>query len=167
MTGAVAAEQEKEAPAKPEKPSGKRKLILLAFPLVLAGLLAGLWFSGLLPRWLGVSHPQSAAVKKAPEPIYIDLPEMVANLNGDPRRPRYVKLVARIEVARSRDAELVRQAIPRLQDLFQTYLREMRPEELRGSAGTYRLREELIARADAAAAPARVTDVLFIQLLIQ
>jgi flagellar FliL protein len=57
--------------------------------------------------------------------------------------------------------------MPRLLDLFQTYLREMRPEELRGSAGTYRLREELIARADLAVAPARISDVLFTQLLIQ
>ena len=41
--------------------------------------------------------------------------------------------------------------MPRLLDLFQTYLREMRPEELRGSQGTYRLRVsysggELVAR---------------------
>jgi flagellar FliL protein len=57
--------------------------------------------------------------------------------------------------------------MPRLLDLFQTYLREMRPEELRGSAGTWRLREELIARANIAIAPARVTDVLFTELLIQ
>ena len=57
--------------------------------------------------------------------------------------------------------------MPRLQDLFQTYLREMRPEELRGSAGTYRLREELLGRANIAAAPARITDILFIQLLMQ
>jgi flagellar FliL protein len=76
-------------------------------------------------------------------------------------------LVARIEVARPEDADRVRQSMPRLQDLFQTYLREMRPEELRGSAGVYRLREELIARADAAAAPARISDVLFTQMLIQ
>jgi flagellar protein FliL len=169
MSGAVATEpdKDKEAPAEPEKPSLRRKLILLAVPLILASLLAGLWFSGLLPRWLGLAHPESAAAQKAPEPIFIDLPEMVANLNGNPRRPSYVKLVARIEVSRPEDADRVRQAMPRLQDLFQTYLREMRPEELRGSAGVYRLREELIARADAAAAPARVTDVLFTQMLIQ
>ena len=167
MSGAVAAEQDKEAPTEAPKPSGKRKLIMLAIPGVLAVLLAGLWFSGLLPRWLGLSHPQAAAAQKADVPIYVDLPEMVANLNGNPRRPSYVKLVARIEVARAEDAERVRQAMPRLQDLFQTYLREMRPEELRGSAGIYRLREELIARADAAAAPAQVTDVLFTQMLIQ
>jgi flagellar protein FliL len=43
----------------------------------------------------------------------------------------------------------------------------MRPEELRGSAGSYRLREELLSRANLAAAPARITDVLFTQMLIQ
>jgi flagellar FliL protein len=57
--------------------------------------------------------------------------------------------------------------MPRLLDMFQTYLREMRPEELRGSAGTYRLREQLIARANVAVQPAHVTDVLFTELLIQ
>ena len=57
--------------------------------------------------------------------------------------------------------------MPRLQDLFTTYLREMRPEELRGSSGTQRLREELIARANLAVAPARVADILFIELLLQ
>ncbi len=56
---------------------------------------------------------------------------------------------------------------PRVIDLFQTYLRDMRPEELRGSEGTYRLREELIARANLAAAPVHVVDVLFTELLVQ
>ena len=57
--------------------------------------------------------------------------------------------------------------MPRLLDMFQTYLREMRPDELRGSAGTYRLREELIARANVAVMPVKVNDVLFTQILIQ
>jgi flagellar FliL protein len=43
----------------------------------------------------------------------------------------------------------------------------MRPDELRGSAGSYRLREELMARANIAVAPARVTEILFIELLVQ
>src|SRR5581483_4651690 len=111
MSGAATAEQTNQEPAAPEKPSGRRKLILLAAPLALAGLLAGLWFSGLLPRWLGLSHPPPPVAEKAPEPIYIDLPEMVANLNGNPRRPSYVKLLARIEISRPEDADRVRQAI--------------------------------------------------------
>jgi flagellar FliL protein len=141
-------------------------LLLIAPPAILAALLGTLWFTGLLPHWLGM-HGEKLVAEKSPEPVFVELPEMVANLNGNPRRPSYVKLVAKVEVASSKDADRVRQAMPRLQDLFQTYLREMRPEELRGSAGIYRLREELIARADAAASPARISDVLFVQILVQ
>ena len=159
-------EEEATPPPEPRKFGGPRRLILLAVPVVVAGIGAGLWFTGVLPRLLGHAAPKPDASKPA-APVYVDLPEMVANLNSNPRRPSYVKLQARLELARPEDVEVVRAAMPRLQDLFQTYLREMRPEELRGSAGTYRLREELIGRANLAAAPARVTDVLFIQMLVQ
>jgi len=168
---AVAVEPEKpeEAalpPPEPRKFGGQRRLILLAVPVAAVGIGAGLWFSGVLPRLFGHSAPKPDVSKPA-APVYVDLPEMVANLNSNPRRPSYVKLQARLELGKPEDAEVVRAAMPRLQDLFQTYLREMRPEELRGSAGTYRLREELIGRANLAAAPARVTDVLFTQMLVQ
>jgi len=147
----------------------RRKLILLAAPVILVVVIgAGLWLTGVLPYLLGLGHDaQKVDSAKPLAPIYVDLPEMVANLNSNPHKPSYVKLVARLEVTRQEDAERVKLAMPRLQDLFQTYLREMRPEELRGSAGTYRLREELIGRANIAAAPARVSDVLFIQMLVQ
>ncbi len=78
-----------------------------------------------------------------------------------------MRIKARLELASKSDEPAVLAAQPRIQDLFQTYLRDMRPEELRGSAGTYRLREELIARANIAVAPARVTEILFIELLVQ
>jgi flagellar protein FliL len=70
-------------------------------------------------------------------------------------------------LSKPEDVAAVQAAMPRLLDLYATYLREMRPEELRGSAGTQRLREELIARASLAAAPARVPDVLFTEILLQ
>jgi flagellar FliL protein len=57
--------------------------------------------------------------------------------------------------------------MPRILDLFQTYLRDMRPDELRGSEGSYRLREELVGRAMVAAAPAQVRNVLFEEMIIQ
>ncbi len=155
-----------EAP--PKKP-GKRKLIIIAVPVVLLLLGGGLWFTGILPHVLGMDkheeHTEEAA--KPVPPSYVDLPEMVANLNSTNRKPSYVKLTARVEVPKPEDAEKVRSALPRLQDMMQTYLREMRPEELRGSAGTYRLREELLVRANAAVAPARISDVLFTQMLVQ
>jgi flagellar protein FliL len=57
--------------------------------------------------------------------------------------------------------------MPRIIDTFVTYLRELRPEDLRGSAGLMRLREEMLVRVQAAARPARVTDVLFREMLVQ
>ena len=150
------------------KKSSKKKLLLLAVPLILAGVGAGAWFSGMLPHLLGLDQIQKHAMEAKPAaPVFVDLPDMIANLNANSRRPTYVKLVARLEVAKPEDAERVKAAMPRVVDLFQTYLREMRPEELRGSAGTHRLREELIARASIAAAPTRVVDVLFIELIVQ
>jgi flagellar FliL protein len=121
-----------------------------------------------LPHLLGMDKPKEHAEEAALPPTYVDLPEMVANLNsGKSSRPSYVKLTARIEVPRADDVVKVKAAMPRLQDLMQTYLREMRPEELRGSAGTYRLREELLVRANVAVAPAKVSDVLFTQMIVQ
>jgi flagellar protein FliL len=154
--------------AAPQK--GKLKLIIMvAVPVVLLLSGAGLWFTGILPHALGMNkHEEHAeeAAKQVP-PSYVDVPEMVANLNSTNHKPSYVKLSARIEVPKPEDAEKVKAALPRLQDMMQTYLREMRPEELRGSAGTYRLREELLVRANAAVSPAKISDVLFTQMLVQ
>ncbi|HEY7576317.1 MAG TPA: flagellar basal body-associated FliL family protein [Acetobacteraceae bacterium] len=169
---AVEPEKPDDAPEQtepqPQASGGRRRLIVFGAPVALAGLGSGLWFSGVLPHLLGIQHTQVAAEPATPsQPIYIDLPELITNLNNNTPRTSYVKLTARLEVRRQEDVERVKAAMPRLQDLFLTYIREMRPQEMRGSAGTYRLREELIARANLAAAPARITDVLFTQMLIQ
>ena len=162
-----------EGEAKPAR-GGKKKLILLALPLLLAGLGAGLWFSGILPGLLGMRPPPPAAVASAEPaappprvPAFVQMPDITANLNAAGRRATFIKLRSQIEVLGAEDAAVLTAAMPRLVDLFTTYLREIRPEELRGSAGTHRLREELIARANVAAHPARVTDVLFQEILVQ
>jgi flagellar FliL protein len=158
-----------DAAAPPPKSAsgGKKKLILLALPLLLVAGLAGAWFSGLGPRLLGHKPPKATAqleTKDGP-PVFAELPDIIANLsaNGD----SFIKLKVKLELAKPADQAIVTADMPRLLDLFQTYLRDMRPDELRGSAGTYRLREELIARADIAIAPAHVQNVLFTEMLIQ
>jgi flagellar FliL protein len=149
----------------PPKRKGK-KLLLVALPVALLGAGgAGAWFAGLLPG--GGAKEATAAAVAAEKPVFVDMPDIVANLNAPGRRSSYIKLRSKLEVARAADARALQEAMPRLQDLFTTYLREVRPEELRGSAGTYRLREELMVRASLAAPPVRVTDVLFVELLLQ
>jgi flagellar FliL protein len=152
---------------------GKRKLLLLAVPVALAAIGTGLWFTGILPKLLGMGEAHHAAAEGAApaaaprQPVFFDMPEIVANLNAPGRRASYIRLRSKLELAKPEDAAAVQAAMPRLMDLYATYLREVRPEELRGSAGTQRLREELIARASLAAAPARITDVLFTEILLQ
>ena len=158
-----------EAPA--AKKGGKKKLIVIGGAVaVLLLAVAGLWFSGILPHLLGMGKKDEHAAAEPAKPVppgYVDIPEMIANLNSGSRKPSYVQMAASVEVAKTEDVDKVQAALPRLQDMMQTYLREMRPEELRGSAGTYRLREELLARANAAVAPVKISDVLFTQMLVQ
>jgi flagellar FliL protein len=163
MSGAEAA-ADRVADDLSARPGGgrRRMLLLLAVPAALGAAGAGGWFTGILPKLLGMKQHA-----ETPKPVFVDLPEMIANLNSDPRRPRYVKLKAEVEIPDRQDLPAVTAGMSRLQDLFQTYLREMRPEDLQGSAGTYRLRQELIARANVALAPVKVKDVLFIEVLIQ
>lgn len=111
--------------------------------------------------------PDMASATVVVAPVLVDVPEIVTNLNVANRRPVYVKLRARIELARARDAAAVTAAMPRLRDSFTTFLRETRPEELRGSAGLHRLREELIARSNILLRPGTVTDILFVELVVQ
>ncbi len=150
------------------KPRGsKKKLLLLALPLLLGGIGAGVWFSGILSP----APPPAAEAPAEPQPVnrqpvFVSMPDITANLNA-PGRRAFIRVKSQVEVAGPADAAALQAAMPRLVDLFTTYLREVRPEELRGSAGTHRLREELIARANIAAAPARVTDVLFTEILVQ
>ena len=155
-----------------EKPGGRKKfLLLVGAPLLLGGAGAGLWFSGILPSMLGRGAPPPVATAPQAEaprpPAFMDMPEIIANLNAPGRRPVFVRLRSKLELARAEDGNAFQAAMPRLLDLFQVYLREMRPEELRGSIGTQRLREELMLRANLAAAPARITDILFTEILVQ
>lgn len=152
------------------KPAGsKKKLLLIAVPVLLLAAGGGAWFAGLLP--FGHKAPpgkeQEAAKAAAAQPVYVDIPEIVTNLNVPGKRQTYLKLHAKLELPGHADEAGVAAAMPRILDLFQTYLRDMRPEDLRGSEGSYRLREELIGRATVAVAPAHVSDVLFVELLIE
>jgi len=143
--------------------------LLATVPAAILLVGGGAWLTGVLPGLGGKGRAAEAdaQAEKTGAPVYVDVPEMVANLNTGTRKPSYVKITVRIEVPDLSDADKVRTAMPRVQDVIQTYLREMRPDELRGSAGVYRLREELLVRANAAVAPAKIDDILFIQMLIQ
>lgn len=99
--------------------------------------------------------------------VFYDVGEIVVNLQGDGRRQTFLKLVVQLELENEDDKPTIENIKPRIVDNFQTYLRELRLDDLRGSAGLYRLREELLFRVTEAAHPVKIRDVLFQQMLIQ
>lgn len=98
---------------------------------------------------------------------YYSLGDMLVNLNGDSRHPNFLKIKVSLELADPKDVTLMDSIKPRIIDNFQVYLRGLRIDDLKGSAGLYRLREELLLRVTEAAQPVRVKDVLFQEMLVQ
>ncbi|MET0313794.1 MAG: flagellar basal body-associated FliL family protein [Hansschlegelia sp.] len=99
---------------------------------------------------------------------FVDLPEMTVNLaTADSQKPRYVRLNISLEVDKPEMAAIIKPMMPRVLDSFQTHLRELRPEDIRGSSGAYRLKEELLRRVNTAVAPAKVAAVLFRDIVVQ
>ncbi len=152
-----------------KKFSGKKMVLFVVLPVVLliiAG--AGLYFSGILNKKeeKPVEEPKPEE-KESAVPVFYDVPDMLINLNTTGRRPTFLKISISLQIARDSDRAELDRIMPRIIDNFQVYLRELRLEDLRGSAGMYRLREELLTRVVAAAQPVRIKDVLFKEMLIQ
>jgi flagellar FliL protein len=155
----------------------KRLLIVVAAVLVLIlGGAAAAYFTGLLQPVIDMlSGGENAA--QAPEggqakvisgdAVFYDLEEMLVNINTGGRKSVYLKIRVSLELESPSDIVIVEQMMPRIIDNFQIYLRELRIEDLKGSAGMYRLREELLKRVSVAVAPAKVNDVLFKEMLVQ
>ena len=160
----------------------KKKLILfIILPLVLIlGGGATLYFTGMLDSVLhknkdtdkehGEEKEDHGDKKEASDQgpgYYYDLQDIIVNLNDTGNKQRFLKLSISLELPKKEDEEKLKAVMPRITDHFQTYLRELRVDDLRGSAGIYRLRQELLARVRTAADPVIIRDVLFREILVQ
>jgi flagellar FliL protein len=158
---------EDQAPAK-KKLSIVMLALIVAVPLLLIGGGAAAYFLFFAKSEDAAATAAKAKDAKPPKAmVFYNLPELLVNLNSQGRRSSFLKISLSFELADAADIPRIEAVLPRIVDAFQTYLRELRPEDLRGSAGLYRLREELLARVNTSAQPARVNDVLFKEMLIQ
>ncbi len=151
------------------KATKKKKLIIIgivAFMLLAAGGGGAYFF--LIKKSDDEKTAQAAADADSKNKIvYYSLGDMIVNLSGEGKHPNYLKVKISLELADEKDLPLMETIKPRIVDNFQVYLRELRIEDLRGSAGMYRLREELLMRVTEAAQPIRIRDVLFQEMLVQ
>ncbi|HVY83930.1 MAG TPA: flagellar basal body-associated FliL family protein [Caulobacterales bacterium] len=99
--------------------------------------------------------------------MFVTLPEMLVNIQGADGRPAYLKLKLTLEAPDEETVDALTPQIPRVSDEFNGFLREMRTDDLSGSAGAYRLRLELLRRVNLVIAPAQINAVLIEEMLVQ
>jgi flagellar FliL protein len=149
-----------------EKPKGRFSLKLILMMVGAVVVLGGGGTGAYLMFGSSKETKPAAAVVKPP--AFIDVPEVLVNLaNATGDRTQYLKVKIVLELPDSSMQPQVQTTMPRVMDAFQTYLRELRPSDLEGSAGLYRLKEELTRRVNVAVAPGRINAVLFKEIVLQ
>jgi len=170
------AEGEQEAAPKQDfvkKLLGNKKLLMIAGGGLLALLLgtgAGLYFfvfsgSGESENANVAAAPQFPATP--PQIAYHDVPDLIVNIQNSDGSPAYLKLSVALELYSADEKAGLQALMPRIVDQFQGYLRELRVDDIKGSAGIMRLKEEMLRRINVAAAPYRVRDVLLKEMIVQ
>jgi flagellar FliL protein len=156
---------------------GKKKLIIMIVALlVLAGGGGAAFFLlGGSGEDAGIEDEKTIILDEDGNPIeidpskafYLDLDEFLVNLNTGGKKSSFLKMSVTLELPTYADKPAVEDNIPRIRDAFQIYLRELRSSDLQGSAGIHRLREELLLRINKTIHPAKVTDILFKEIIVQ
>ena len=162
--------EDAEAEGEEGKPApAKRKLPLKLIVMAVGGLVAlGGIGGGAYYFFFAHKAEATTAANQVKPPVFLDLPDVLVNLSssgGD--RTQYLKVKVVLELPDQAMSAQIQPVMPRIMDTFQTYLRELRPTDLDGSAGLYRLKEELTRRVDAAIAPNHINAVLFKEIVIQ
>jgi len=167
------AEEFDEQPLPSKKLSGKKMILFIVLPLLLICAAGGaVVYMGLLDGLFGdagVAEEQAEPGDPGASDVgyFMELDEMLVTLGGNAKKQSFLKMRISLELERPEDEERIAAVMPRIVDNFQVFLRELRLDELQGSRGLYRVKEELLARVNSAVHPAKVKDVLFKEMLIQ
>ncbi len=150
-----------------EDASKKSKLKLIIIAVAGLVLLLGVGGGAYLLLFSGGDAPEGEEVVAVVQTYFYDLPEMTVNLSGGDGEEQFLKLSVALELADEGEASVIEARVARVMDAFQVYLRELRRSDLEGSAGIYRLKEELRRRVNLAVYPVQVQSILFKEILVQ
>jgi flagellar FliL protein len=158
--------------AEPKKGLGKflsKKMLMIAVPALLLVVVGG----GAGAYFLIKGHGDEKTAKSDDVPLtppkvaFSDMQYILVNIQSSDGTPAYLKLGVSLELEDEQHKAAIQPLMPRITDQFQAYLRELRLDDLKGSAGVMRLKEELLRRVNAAAAPYKVRDVLLKEMIVQ
>jgi flagellar FliL protein len=148
----------------------KKMLLFIGAPvllLIIVGAVA--YLLGAFDSYFGPSAEELEAEQQQSDSLgyFFELEEMLVSIGRAGRKSSFLKLRISLELAKKEDEQRIKAVMPRIVDNFQVFLRGLRIEELQGSHGLYRVKEELLVRVNAAANPVNVKDVLFKEMLVQ
>ncbi len=147
-------------------PTGSKRKLIIIVSAALVLLLGGV--GGYLVFFNKKHDAKTEEVAAAKPTVFMDVPDVMVNMAaGAGERTQYLKVKIVLEVKDQPLVAEIQPVLPRVMDIFQTYLRELRPSDLNGSAGMFRLKEELTRRVNAAISPKQVNAVLFKEILVQ
>ena len=145
-----------------------KKMLIIGGVALLLLIGGGLGAAGYFLGWFAEENAEQAVIRELQEPrSYYDLPEITVNLSNAERRAQYLRVVVTFELADPELATVLDPNLPRILDIFQTYLRELRVSDLEGSAGLFRLKHELQRRVNLLISPAEVDAILFREIIVQ
>ncbi|MBI1308833.1 MAG: flagellar basal body-associated protein FliL [Proteobacteria bacterium] len=146
------------------KAKKKRMLMIVSGIVAVVGIVVAVgvvFFVG------GGKHEDQVATS-APEVAMMDIPEFTVNLLGEePSTQHFMKVKLALELGRKEDVAVVEKLLPRLQDDWNGFLRQLRPADLQGSAALFRVKEGLLRRASQSMEPATIKAVYVRELVVQ
>jgi flagellar protein FliL len=162
MTEAVEAGHEAKAE---KKKRSMLPLIIIAVLVIAAGAAGSYMF--LVPK-----GPKTEAKEEKKTAVFLDIKDLLIGIVPDMAQTtigttRLLKLHVALEIADPKDLPAIQALQPRIEDVFQVYLREMRPVDFQGSAAMIRLKDELLKRVNLAVQPRHIDAVLIKELLVQ
>jgi flagellar protein FliL len=153
---------------------GSRKKLFIIIGIVvilLIGGAAGAYFAGLFDSSSSTEksaggEPESEGGEGV-EVIYKEFPDILTNLNEGRRKKVGVRIKVVLELASEEESLRMDSIMPKVHDRIQVYIRAQKLEDLKGSAGIQRIREELLAMLNKAFAPTKIRDLYFKEMLVR
>jgi flagellar FliL protein len=154
-------------PKETEEVAAKRKRFrIIAAAAALLLLIAGALGYYFLVMDHGNTEEKAPKDESAEAAIYVPVPEMIVNLRTPDGQSAFLKINFAIAAHDEAAGEMLKERVPDIRDALQPFLRELRPEDLAGSAGVLRIKEEMTRRVKDRVGPDKIDDIL-IQDMIQ
>lgn len=170
VTDITPSEEGAEGSTPPAKKSPLKLILFIGVPVLVLGIVAGVLFLTHFGRvMIGLEKaPKKEITQTLPDHItYYELPEMLVNIQSTSKRKPYLRMSVKLEIHEEKVEPKLDLIKPRMIDAIQMYIRELRVDDLEGSAGSQHLKQELLKRINALSAPIKVHDVLFGVFVIQ